>query len=125
MGFSKLEISEHVAKSKHLQHTKRRPRKLTKTGWKSYIFLQMYMIYQDNGSWKLLTFLVVEILLWKVFALACDRQEQPVVLPNMKDNSVCLWSTVNSLYTNESCQKQDEKVRYFFFCFFSIFFVFY
>ena len=51
----------------------------------------MYMIYQDSGSWKLLlTFLVVEMLLWKVFALACDWREQPVVLPKMKDNSVCL-----------------------------------
>ena len=81
------------------------------------------MIYQDSGSRKLLlTFLVVEMLLWKVFALACDLQGQPVVLPNMKDNSICLWSllwsTVNSLYTNESYQKHDEKVRYFFFCFF-------
>ena len=87
------------------------------------------MIYQDSGSRKLLlTFLVVEMLLWKVFALACDLQEQPVVLPNMKDNSICLWSllwsTVNSLYTNESCQKHDEKVRYFFFCFFFIFLCF-
>ena len=40
----------------------------------------------------------------------------------MKDNSVCLWSTVNSLYTNESCQERDEEVRYFFFLvFFYIF----
>ena len=87
------------------------------------------MIYQDNGSWKLLlTFLVVEMLLWKVFALACDWQEQLVVLPNLKDNSICLWSllwsTVNSLYTNEICQKHDEKVRYFFFGFFSYFLCF-
>ena len=89
--------------------------KTDKNRIESIYFRRMYMIYQDNCSWQLLlTFLVIEMLLWKVFALACDWQEQLVVLPNMKDNSVCLWSTVNSLYTNENCQKHDEKVRYFF-----------
>ena len=39
----------------------------------------------------------------------------------VKEKFILPLSTVNSLYTNESCQNHDEKVRYFLLCFFHIF----